>query len=514
MGRSLMDVARSIVESNDSAPDRDAKKKTANSSTLRPGSKFKEADPKKNSAKLVATAPVTVDDKSEFGWTNGVGKDTSASSRSPNAPEPMHKLSEDVEELIIAMMEEGMSDEEIEAALEEAMSESPEETVDESRLDEIFDKTRRGRGKLERYFYRNSEKQIDNMFRDKNNPSVANDQKNREDGVKRAVRIAKSKFPTMGKGKVRHWPADLDESADEDFIESVFAEGLEEGYSEDEIAEALAEYFEGQEEVDEGVGKEYADAAKSVTERILADDELTVSEDVDALLEGEDLSEEFKSKAETIFQAAVATRLQEGVEILESKYAAALEEHVEQIYAQLHEEINEVLNYVVEQWMQDNEVAIESGLRTELSEDFISGLRQLFMEHYVDIPENEASLIDAMGSQIEELEDAINEEIAKNASLSTKLNEMAKHEITSAITEGLTTTQAEKLHTLAEGVEFDDPETYAEKVLTLRESYFPQSGRDSSAGLDNNSDDFAPGSGLLNEDNSRISKYAKALAKR
>lgn len=440
MGKSLTEVARSIVESNDTTPDRDAKKKTPNADTLRPGSKFKEPSPMKNAAKLVATAPVDVKDQEEFAPAIDVKKDTSMSSRAAVGPEPMHKLSEEMEEAIIAMMEEGMSDEEIEAVIAEAL--------DEDRLEE----------------------------------------------------------ETL-----------------ESFINSALEEGLAEGYSEEEILEAIEQHLSEKNEIrddliemidsneETGIEEEdespYLSAAKEVTDFILedADSELSISEDVEALLEGEDLSEEFKHKAQTIFEAAVAARVEDGIAILEEKYAAALEESTKEIYAQLHEEIDGVLNAAIDQWMDNNEVAIESGLRAELSEEFISGLRQLFMEHYVDIPENEISVVDALGGQVQELEAALNEEIERNVSLTNKLNGMAKHEIVSAISEGLTTTQTEKLYALAEGVDFTDPEEYAEKMLTLRESYFPQSVGVSKA-LDS-ADDLEP----LNEDNSRIQKYAKAI---
>jgi hypothetical protein len=201
----------------------------------------------------------------------------------------------------------------------------------------------------------------------------------------------------------------------------------------------------------------------------------TVKEHVDALLSGENLSEDFREKAETIFESAVSTRVQEEVSVLEEAYAKSLEEEVSQIHEQLIEQVDSYLNYVVENWVKENEVAIESGLRTELTEGFISGLRNLFAEHYIDVPEEEVNIVEEMGNKLEKIETRLNEEIDRNVSLSRMLNESKQTEILFSAYDGLTTTQAAKLRSLAENITYTTPEEYEAKVQTLKESYFSKS---------------------------------------
>ena len=200
-----------------------------------------------------------------------------------------------------------------------------------------------------------------------------------------------------------------------------------------------------------------------------------MKEHVDALLAGENLSEDFREKAETIFESAVSTRVQEEVSVLEEAYAKSLEEEVSQIHEQLIEQVDSYLNYVVENWVKENEVAIESGLRTELTEGFISGLRNLFAEHYIDVPEEEVNIVEEMGNKLEKIETRLNEEIDRNVSLSRMLNESKQTEILFSAYDGLTTTQAAKLRSLAENITFTTPEEYETKVQTLKESYFSKS---------------------------------------
>lgn len=203
------------------------------------------------------------------------------------------------------------------------------------------------------------------------------------------------------------------------------------------------------------------------------DYQIDMSEDVDALLAGENLSEEFKEKATTIFEAAVKSRLEEEIKVLEEAYAETLEEKVEEIMEQLTTEVDNYLNYVVEQWIEENEIAVESALRSELTEDFISGLRALFAEHYIDIPEDKVNVVEELSVTVEELEEKLNNEIERNVELTAALNESLKNEVISTVCEGLTTTQAEKLRSLAENVQFTEEEEFVEKISTLRENYFP-----------------------------------------
>jgi membrane-associated HD superfamily phosphohydrolase len=199
-----------------------------------------------------------------------------------------------------------------------------------------------------------------------------------------------------------------------------------------------------------------------------------MKEDVDALFADDStISEEFKSKVSTIFEARVADRVSQIEEETEAKYAGMLEEAVESIRADLTEKVDDYLSYVVEQWMKDNEIAIESGLRSELTEDFIAGMRNLFAEHYIDVPAEKVDLVDELAGKVEELESKLNEEIERGISYAKALVESRKNELSREVCDGLTTTQAEKIKSLAEGVEFSTEEEYTNKLETIRENYFP-----------------------------------------
>lgn len=199
-----------------------------------------------------------------------------------------------------------------------------------------------------------------------------------------------------------------------------------------------------------------------------------MKEDVDAMFgDDETISEDFRSKAAIIFEARVTDRITQIQEQIESEYAQMLEEAVESIKSDLTEKVDDYLNYVVDQWINDNEIAIESGLRSEITEDFIGGLRNLFAENYINVPEEKVDLIDELASKVEELENQLNEEIETNIEYKKALVEAVKSELTREVCEGLTATQVEKIRTLAESVEFSTEEEYTEKLETLRENYFP-----------------------------------------
>jgi len=199
-----------------------------------------------------------------------------------------------------------------------------------------------------------------------------------------------------------------------------------------------------------------------------------MKEDVESLFADDStISEEFKTKAATIFEARVLDRVTQIEEEIEAKYADMLSEAVDQIKSDLTTKVDDYLNYVVEQWLADNEIAIESGLRAELTEEFIAGLRNLFAEHYIDVPAEKVDLVDELAGKVDELESKLNEEIERGIGFAKALVESRKNEITREVTEGLTTTQAEKVKQLAESVEFSTEEEFVEKLETIRENYFP-----------------------------------------
>ena len=197
-------------------------------------------------------------------------------------------------------------------------------------------------------------------------------------------------------------------------------------------------------------------------------------DDIEALFADDStISEDFKSKATTIFEARVHDRVAQIQEQLETEYAGMLEEAVETIKEDLTTKVDDYLNYVVEQWLEQNEIAIESGLRAELTEEFIAGLRNLFAEHYIDVPAEKVDLVGELAEKVEELEGKLNEEIERGVELKKSLVESQKIEITHAVCEGLTATQFEKIKSLAESVEFSTEDEYKNKLETIRENYFP-----------------------------------------
>ena len=203
-----------------------------------------------------------------------------------------------------------------------------------------------------------------------------------------------------------------------------------------------------------------------------------MKEDVDALFADDStISEEFKFKVSTIFEARVNDRITQIEEETEEKYAGMLEEAVESIRADLTEKVDDYLSYVVEQWMKDNEIAIESGLRSELTEDFIAGMRNLFAEHYIDVPAEKVDLVDELAGKVEELESKLNEEIERAIDLKKSLVESRKVEMTREVCEGLIDTQVEKIKSLAESVQFSTEDEYKQKLETIRENYFPSNAK-------------------------------------
>jgi hypothetical protein len=222
------------------------------------------------------------------------------------------------------------------------------------------------------------------------------------------------------------------------------------------------------EEKDEGHEDEAQD--KAMIKKMLKKEKM--KEDLDALLGGENLSEEFVTKASTIFEAAVIARAEEVIAEAEIALTEQFESAVEEIKEDLAAKVDDYLNYMVEEWMKENALAIEKGLRAEIVEDFITGLKGLFEEHYIDIPEEKVQVVEELTSKVEELEDALNEQIARGIELSKSLNEQKKIEAIYTACEGLTQTQVEKLKSLAEGVEFTTEEEFVAKVDVLKESYF------------------------------------------
>ena len=203
------------------------------------------------------------------------------------------------------------------------------------------------------------------------------------------------------------------------------------------------------------------------------EEEFDIDEDVNALLEGEDLSEEFQEKARTIFEAAIRSKVYDIKEQLQETYENALIEEVQFIKEELTNRVDSYLEYVADEWIQENALAIEHGLKTEMTESFLQGMKSLFEDHYVSIPEDRYDVIESMVDKLDEMEEKLNEQIDKNVALNRRLAESVADVIFADVAEGLALSQKDKLASLAENVEFDSEENYREKLLTLRESYFP-----------------------------------------
>ena len=221
-------------------------------------------------------------------------------------------------------------------------------------------------------------------------------------------------------------------------------------------------------------GHEDAAADKKMIKKAMAKaSKEGLKEDIDALLQGQDLSEEFVSKATTIFESAVMSRVEEIAEEVEAQLHEQFELAVEELKEDFADKIDNYLNYMVEEWMKENELAIESGLRAEIVEDFIGGLKNLFAEHYIDIPEEKVDVVQEMADKVEQLEAELNEQISRSIEFKKEINEHKRIQSLQAVCEGLTQTQAEKLKSLAESVEFTTEEEFGEKLNTLKEAYAP-----------------------------------------
>jgi len=220
------------------------------------------------------------------------------------------------------------------------------------------------------------------------------------------------------------------------------------------------------------------------------DYQVDFSQDLNALVESEaTLSDEFKQKAETIFEAAIKSKLTEEIDRLEEKYNEELAEEIESTKSDLVEKVDNYLNYVVEQWMEDNKLAVQTGLRTEIAEKFMNNLKDLFTESYIEVPESKVDLVDELAAEVEELEEAHNTAIAKQLEMATQLEEYQRAAIIAEASEGLVETQVEKLKKLAEDVDFDDEETFTQKVATIKESYFTKKSAESADIEEDASDD-------------------------
>ena len=265
---------------------------------------------------------------------------------------------------------------------------------------------------------------------------------------------------------------------------------------------------------EESAEEEVVTEEETTEEEVVEEETYDVEEDINALLQGEELSEEFEERARTIFETAIKAKVAEIQEELTAQYEQTLEEQVATIKEELTDRVDAYLEYVAEEWVTENQLSVEQGLKTEMTESFLTGMRSLFEDHYVSIPEEKYDVLSTMVEKLDEMEDKLNEQIERNIALKQRLAESVADVIFSEVCEGLALSQKDKLASLAENVEFDSEEKYREKLVALRESYFPSTAgtqRDKSENISEstNSEESVQVSGLMESYLSTLTRVAK-----
>jgi hypothetical protein len=294
--------------------------------------------------------------------------------------------------------------------------------------------------------------------------------------------------------------------------EEVEAEGSEikEGEMPKAALDALAKSKDKKEKSEEADAKDKEKKGETMMKASYKKEEIDVSDHVEALVNGEnDLSEDFKNKAATIFETAIRSKVAEIAESMEADYNTKLEQESVKAKDELTEKVDSYLSYVVEEWMKENEIALERGIKGEIAEDFISGLKKLFAEHYIDVPDEKYDVLEAQAAKIETLESKLNEQIEKNVELNKDNSVKSQKEIMSEVANDLADTQKEKFAKLAEEIEYSTAEDFKKKCETIKESYFGQKAK-----ADESLDDVAAGDELSNEDLSKaMAAYTAAISK-
>lgn len=286
----------------------------------------------------------------------------------------------------------------------------------------------------------------------------------------------------------------------------------EETDSEDEVVESKEKDIKKDVEEEEKETKEGMKKKSLKASHCEETDSLDIKSDIDALVGDADLSEEFKTKAATIFEAAITSKVKAEQERLQSEYDTKFEEEISKSKSELTEKVDSYLNYVVEEWMKENKLALERGIKGEIAEDFIGGLKKLFEDHYIDVPDEKYDVLEDQASKIEEIEKKLNEEIEKNIEMNKVNGSYKRQEIIDENSKDLADTAKEKFDSLVEGVEYSSEEDFAKKVETIKESYFGQKAEKSADSVD--IDDVAVGDETSNEDLSNaMAAYTNAISK-
>ena len=337
-------------------------------------------------------------------------------------------------------------------------------------------------------------------------------EKAKETGVNNEVPDGPKPDFTKGVPTAKKRPADkgkVSESASKmSLIKSIY-DKLDE-MSKEEVAEILGALNEVEDVEFDEEGNEIVSENKKETKEVVAREEFNLESDVQALIKGEELSDEFKEKAATIFEAAVFARVNEEISTridkLDEQYKTELQEAIENNRTVMVEKVDDFMNYVVKEWMQENELAVDKGIRSEIVEDFMVGLKNLFVEHYVDIPDEKVDLVDDLFAKVEDLEGSLNSEIQKNIDSSKELKEYKKMDALYTVSEGMTEVDQEKMIKLAEGIEYENEESYTEKLQIIKDKYFRAEDAEEKQVLsEDTQDDMEP-----NEDNSSDDEMAEA----
>jgi len=374
------------------------------------------------------------------------------------------KSIEELEQEVLADLNEAESKKDSSAAGKGAVAAEPMKKVD-AEEDEIED--------LGAPVVKGDEKKADAAKKVKQDGSVKSSNKGdqKADSVKEETETDAEEVVAEAKLKEEEKPMKASYKSKTEAIDAMVEKMKK--MSASNVKDLVSGYMEADSKTDEEVELEGLSKAKEAIEKRLAS--ITVAEDVDALVEGEDLSEEFKQKASTIFEAAVKSKIRPEVERIESEKTQEIAEEMETFKSELAEKVDGYLDYVVAEWMKDNELAIERGLKGEIAEDFITGLKALFEEHYIDVPDEKYDILESQAQKIEELEGKLNETIGKLTEKKQSEDSLVRESVIKEVSSDLADTQSEKFASLVEDVEFTDKDSFVEKLNTLKENYFPKS---------------------------------------
>jgi len=318
--------------------------------------------------------------------------------------------------------------------------------------------------------------------------------------------------PDDESGKLKDPSATLAQVRDVVNAKAVKAEEVEEKEDLEVVAEESDDEEETVEDEDLG-GEESEEGEEEEEEEEVVEEDFSIEEDVNALLDGEELSEEFQEKAKTIFEAAIRSKVATIKEHLQVVYAQQMVEELQYIKEELTDRVDSYLEYVADEWFQENVLAVENGLQSEMTESFLQGLKGLFEEHYVSIPEEKYDVVYNMVDKLDEMEEKLNEQIERNIALNRRLAESVADVIFAEVSEGLALSQRDKLASLAENVEFDSEADYREKLETLRNSYFPTNTSAPKYVTENLSEEVAQGEMIEESYSPSMSAYLSMMSK-